>query len=614
MAFMRQKPIRSSQLISPWGVGAIVPFPEDESVMIAGLDMWRYLDPREYVIHDERLERRLGVSELRRPPDFREPMPGVGNAKLYIPAARFPTWQYCPFCGTMKRGSFFSQQEHCDAYQWQDGRNCSQNRKIGRRMIPERFIVVCPDGHIDDFPIMEWVHENPANPKRIVDTCRLRRSTGGTSAALTGVYYRCSCGAGRSMAGATAPGALGKVGYNCRGTKPWLGIDEDKDHPCGRTDVRVIQRGGTNVWFGDIRSSIFIPTTTSDDAMILGLVRKYADRISARKQDPAYDFFLDFIAEENHVDNERFKAAVKAWFNGQTPNTTSDINESMTEEEYRLAEYRVLKTDSGADNTDFHSFNHSISEYNNAIRPFFKSVSIIPKLRETRALVGFSRLEPSEGQSVEDTKKMLRLGDGDWLPAIDVYGEGIFFEFNGEKLEQWAQNPLILNRVNRMSGAYKLMRERNHMPANELNPRYVLIHTFAHLLINQLSYECGYGSSSIRERIYCDREADIHGMHGVLIYTASGDSDGSLGGLVKQGQPGHIEDVILTAVTNAEWCSADPVCIESMGQGPDSCNLAACHNCSLLPETCCETGNRYLDRAMLIGTLNEQEIGYFHMR
>ena len=36
------RPMRRSALIGPWGVGAIVPFPNDESLMIAGLDMWRY--------------------------------------------------------------------------------------------------------------------------------------------------------------------------------------------------------------------------------------------------------------------------------------------------------------------------------------------------------------------------------------------------------------------------------------------------------------------------------------------------------------------------------------------------------------------------------------------
>ena len=100
-------------------------------------------------------------------------------------------------------------------------------------------------------------------------------------------------------------------------------------------------------------------------------------------------------------------------------------------------------------------------------------------------------------------------------------------------------------------------------------------------------------------------------MNGVLIYTASGDSEGSLGGLVRQGEPGRLEDTIVSAIHNAEWCSTDPICINSPGQGPDSLNLAACHNCALLPETCCELGNRLLDRGVVLGTPENPDFGFF---
>ena len=139
----------------------------------------------------------------------------------------------------------------------------------------------------------------------------------------------------------------------------------------------------------------------------------------------------------------------------------------------------------------------------------------------------------------------------------------------------------------------------------------MLIHTFAHLIINQLSFECGYGSSSIRERLYCEIGENNYNMAGVLIYTASGDAEGSLGGLVRQGEKGRIDDTIISALKNALWCTSDPVCIQSSGQGTDSCNLAACHNCAILPETCCENGNRLLDRGVVIGTLFEPHIGFF---
>lgn len=138
-----------------------------------------------------------------------------------------------------------------------------------------------------------------------------------------------------------------------------------------------------------------------------------------------------------------------------------------------------------------------------------------------------------------------------------------------------------------------------------------MIHTFSHLIINQLSYDCGYGSSSIRERIYCEKTDDKLGMCGVLIYTASGDSEGSMGGLVRQGEHGRIEDTIIGAIKNAQWCTSDPICIQSTGQGPESLNLAACHNCALLPETCCENGNCLLDRGVVVGTIDNPELGFF---
>lgn len=100
-------------------------------------------------------------------------------------------------------------------------------------------------------------------------------------------------------------------------------------------------------------------------------------------------------------------------------------------------------------------------------------------------------------------------------------------------------------------------------------------------------------------------------LYGVLIYTASGDAEGSLGGLARQGEKNRVENTICDAVRNAAWCSANPVCIQSVGQGHESCNLAACHNCPLLPETCCECGNRLLDRGVIVGRLEDKSIGFF---
>ena len=205
---------------------------------------------------------------------------------------------------------------------------------------------------------------------------------------------------------------------------------------------------------------------------------------------------------------------------------------------------------------------------------------------------------------------MLRLGNGSWLPAIEVYGEGIFFEFSAEELKSWAEKEEVKKRLTPLDAAYQQSFFGKAEPG-KLRAEYVLLHTFAHLIINQLSYECGYGSSSIKERIYCEKCSNDLEMYGVLIYTASGDSEGSLGGLVRRGEPGKLEDTIIAALENAKWCSSDPICISSLGQGPESLNRAACHNCALLPETCCECGNRLLDRGLIVGELTEKSVGYF---
>lgn len=612
MAIIAKRPMRRSALISPWGVGAIVPFPNDESLMIAGLDMWQYSTIDPFLIKDERLQKRVGVKELRWPPDFRDRQADAVNFNLKIPAVRFPRWHYCPFCGTMQKVGFFTKQPTCDAYQWSHGRKCNPNAKYKHRLIPERFVVVCPEGHIDDFPIAEWVHSDPGF-KYDKDTCRIRRSTGGTSAALTGVRYECSCGANKSIAMGLRPGALARIGYLCKASKPWLGIEEDEEHPCACKEIdkiKVLQRGASNVWFADTRSSIYIPT---DDEVasrrIVGIVNSWLNMVmNSRLNGELPRDIIRMLAVHDGVDEEELYRAFERKINNIEG--LPEVSEKMTEDEYRVAEYRVLIKNSGSDAIDFHSTNYPISSYHNRIGKFFKSISLVSKLRETRAFVGFSRLEPDTSNDISKSKAMLRLGNGDWLPAVEVYGEGIFFEFDPIALSDWAGRREVIERVEILNESYNKSKFSKAATGN-LRAEYVLIHTFAHLLINQLSYECGYGSSSIRERIYCEKTTNKSNMCGVLIYTASGDSEGSLGGLVRQGEPGRLEDTILAAFHNAEWCSSDPICIQSVGQGPESCNLAACHNCALLPETCCECGNRLLDRGLVVGTLENASIGFF---
>jgi hypothetical protein len=192
-----------------------------------------------------------------------------------------------------------------------------------------------------------------------------------------------------------------------------------------------------------------------------------------------------------------------------------------------------------------------------------------------------------------------------------VFGEGIFLQFDANRLQDWAATPFVIERIAELSRRYNQRRLGRGLSERVISPKYVLLHTFAHLLITQLAFDCGYGSASLRERIYCNIEDPEKPMHGILLYTASGDSEGTLGGLVRQGEPDRLPAIIFRALSRAQWCSSDPVCIESTGQGSDNANMAACHGCVLVPETSCEQGNRLLDRGVVIGTPTQSGAGYF---
>ena len=269
------------------------------------------------------------------------------------------------------------------------------------------------------------------------------------------------------------------------------------------------------------------------------------------------------------------------------------------------------------DRNDFDIIKQDMSDYDDYLSFFISQIVLVTKLRETRVLTGFSRVVPvnvgEEKVNISKNKKIK------WLPANEVRGEGIFLEFDENKMNDWYQknrtfidqqmnkyNRWIKKTVDEDSINYARLMDIKHI--KELSPFFILIHTFAHLFIKSLVADAGYDSSSIRERLYIsDNESSK--MYGVLIYTSSGDSEGTLGGLVERGKPQNFENTMMNLL-NSEVCSNDPVCLETEKQGLKDLNGAACYSCCLLPETSCEHNNTLLDRKFLFGTHQLPEIGF----
>lgn len=626
---MPRGPVRRGQLISPFGPGAMMILPDGVSVICGGLDHWfkreagdaENIDQREFQVDEWRLAARLDVQHFYLPPDHRrvrrhDPQT---NGYLTVPFLRFPQWHYCTRCGLMRKVPLVTKGRlkctECEARGWT------------RYVVQVPFVAMCDAGHIQDFPWVEWVYRTSTPPQNPPPMRLL--STGGMT--LAGQKVKVDGGPERTLAGITnaSPDGsdtelsrtldAGKTPFLCPGHRPWLGSEEGQG--CGRP-LRGTLRSAANVYFAQIHTSIYLPR--SDDTTV-------AEAIALLEQPPICTFLSIFtgaggmpapgqlrqLYQEllSSFTDRQLELAISTVCVGTPPDQQRhQAAGDDAETGFRRQEYDTLVAAADFDQLVLRPAN--LRQYEPEFSQHFAHATLVHKLRETRALTGFTRVFADTDRSIADLQAMLRRDppEHNWLPAYMVFGEGIFLTLNEQRLREWESLPGVQERVLPLVERYQALREARHLRDRRVGSRYVLLHTLAHLLINRLTFECGYSSAALRERLYVS-ENPAAPMAGILIYTAAGDAEGTLGGLVRMGKPGKLEPLLWRALAGARWCSADPVCMEmgkSGGQGPDSMNLAACHGCSLVPETACEEFNRLLDRGLVIGPFDNPTLGFFN--
>jgi hypothetical protein len=241
-----------------------------------------------------------------------------------------------------------------------------------------------------------------------------------------------------------------------------------------------------------------------------------------------------------------------------------------------------------------------------ALAGLIDHVVMVERLREVRAFEGFHRVSPdepdnmirSDGRRRGQPAKLGKL----WHPAIEVFGEGIFLSLDERRVRQWEADPGVQRRVDVLASLLeppKMAPRFEHLVGARLLPRFVLVHTLAHLMVRRLAFESGYGATALRDRIYAQNGSTS--MCGLLVYTSSGDAEGTMGGLVRRGRRPDLARTLLETLADAAWCSSDPLCGEQRHSGSEGLSHAACHACTLVPETSCECGDHLLDRVLLIG-------------
>lgn len=632
---MTRAPVRRSQMIAPFGVGGMLIAPDGTSLIAAGLDHWYERedgttldqgDLEEFRIQEERLQMELGVGHFRLPPDHRRAMMGQStpNAYITVPFLRFPQWYSCrrSTCRRLeKRGLAESDRVFCT--------HCDRlgNKRTPMHQVP--FIAMCDAGHVQDFPFREWVHRDP---RPACEGALTLSASGGGS--LAGQVVRCECGMQRSMAQSTVVNgdrpqlsyglrerndSSDEMQYPCPGHTPWLGTDEPRG--CQRP-IRGSLRNAMNVYFATQRSAIYLPRDSGPIADLIELLSAppLSTLIAAMVGSDATDGITPQLLRSlqsqplKPYSDEQIAEGVRRTLTPQEPAAHHDDTPEHPDTAFRRPEYAALREPRNEIN--LRTRRAELTRYDQDIASGLSRLTLIDALRETRAFTGFTRVFGESGQDPEDLRALLWRApprDEQWLPAYVVYGEGIYLELEDRHLRKWEGKEDVQARIASLRQRYHLAMSRRHAEERALTPRMVLLHTLAHLLMLRLTFDCGYSTSSLRERLYVSSDPE-RAMAGILIYTAAGDSEGTLGGLVRMGDAGLLEPVIRRALESATWCSADPICIEVAehgGQGPGSLNLAACHGCCLVPETSCELFNSLLDRGLVVGTPERPDLGYF---
>lgn len=594
--------VRPSQVITTFGIGSLVDLP-NMSVIVMGLDDWNNAHSIE--ISEERLLRSaqsiLGpqVSRFLTPPRGPESQGSQTNwfdesRQIGVPVAPFPRWMVCTRCRLL--APIISGLFEPKVYPYRPDKasyvhNCSTQGRPAVA-VPARFMVTCEHGHLDDFPWSYFVHQGQSKCKGLLYLYEV-----GASGEALDVEVKCDgCGTRRRMGQAFGPNNK-NVLPPCRGKRPHL---RDFDQAgCDQPSVKPMLQGASNLWFPVLISALSVPQSSDDLGALLEDNWAVLEKVTSLDVLKAFRSIGQLKDLTKYSDDQIYSGIQKK---------SQSVNEAETDpDDLKSPEWRVFSNPTKAKESK--TFKLRVVDPPADYNKHFEKIVLVEKLREVRALVGFTRImSPRDFDTAAElppeNRARISRKDPTWLPASETRGEGIFFQFSESVIQDWIQRNNAYEKE--VETAHQEWRQGKKLDPNKGYPgiRYVLLHTFAHALIRQLAIECGYTSASITERIYSCNPSEGEPMAGILIYTAAPDSEGTLGGLCALGEPEKLGRHIRRALEKTGLCSSDPLCSEHKLGNNDKLHGASCHACSFLPETSCERGNKYLDRAVLVPTVD----------
>jgi Domain of unknown function (DUF1998) len=591
-----QGQLRRGQVVTTFGPGSLLDLP-NHSVLVGGLDDWANATEE---VHEARLVEKL--KRLLNRPSLRlfAPPPDADDAlgpKTGITAWQFPEWFITQDITDGDREGFTRSRRLVSRKRLTKDRYIDEDR-LKHSVVPIRFVRACRRGHIGDIDWYYFVHRGVLKCRR-----QLWVDERGTSGDIMDISIRCECGARRLMsdAAASAWGALGQ----CDGARPWLGPNSREE--CKQPN-RLLVRSASNAYFPRIMSVISLPDRNESLEKAVNQAWSY----------------LECVESQDELRYERKKAAVKAALEGYTDDEVfreirarKGAGGATPVKSVKQAEMEVwtaCREEAGNDVPDGNFFARTLPRpaWDKPWMAAVDRVVLVHRLREVIAQVGFTRFEAQsadvEGELEMGVEAAVLAREVNWLPAVENRGEGIFLGFKKDVIDAWKATPAVQAREEQLRAGFKRWHDEHLQSGREFpGPAYVMLHSLSHLLITSVALECGYPASSIRERVYAGDSG-----YGILLYTGSPDAEGTLGGLVEAGR--HIARHMKEALEMGRLCSNDPVCAQHDPPNQHEGRFllgAACHGCLLIAETSCEQFNDFLDRALVVPTVENLGVEFF---
>lgn len=502
-----------------------------------------------------------------------------------------------------------------------------------QNLIQDNVVLICDAGHISDFPWSQYLNWRINNPTEISKNNPIAlfqfekccsspqitiNSATSNASGFDGKWLKCNCCKNQvSLKG------LFNVLVKCPGHKPWEAATGNADsyfgdrnsrnseppsEQCDR-NMKVALTTANNLYFSRIMSSIYMPSILfkseselRQDLLEADLI-KYRNLLNTETDNDiirSYENKLQTITAE--INDYQF--------------VNDDLSDSDREVQFRHQEYIVLNSKSSEEiNIDEDHLKVVDATCNieddKLLKNIFSKIIRVDNMKITSAQLDFTRVQPLDADSDIKAKNIFKNNPANVVvyPVVENYGEGIFFSFNPEHIEQ--HSIAFEKELENWTSSIKQANDSDfHKSATdkafEGGWELYMVHTFAHLIMRELEFKCGYPTASLQERIYVSNDNRFK-MYGCLIYTAEG-AEGSMGGLIAQTKGDSLKNLIRSALKRATICNSDPLCWESEGQGLFDLNFASCFSCSLVSETSCELRNIYLDRKILI----DEKFGVFH--